>query len=136
MRKNAILSELLLTLLFASVLVAAFLRLLAFAYEESRQSGTESAALIALEDTLELCKAEGETLCAGTRLRRYDADFAAEAQDGTAWIETRVREEKTPAGTLFKIEAAAFTQTGRGEKEIASLQTALYRKTAEENENS
>ena len=122
MKRNAVWIELLLSILCFALVMSVLLRMLSAAYTTSIRSREQSAAAVALQDALELCRSDPD-LAAGSRVAYYDDDFLPSETPGAHRVETEVTAEATLAGTLYTLTAAAYA----GNAEIARLSTAVYR---------
>ncbi len=122
MKRNAVLIEILLSIVCFALVMNVLVQMLSAAYSTSVRSREQSAAAITLQDALELCKSD-PGLAAGKYTAYYDADFMPAEAPAEHRVETDVVAQPTEAGILYTLTAAAYA----GEAEIARLTTTVYR---------
>lgn len=122
MKRNAVLIEILFSILCFALVMSVLVQMLSTAHSTSVRSREQSAAAVTLQDALELCKSDPD-LAAGKRTAYYDADFMPVEAPAEHRVETDVVAQATQAGTLYTLTATAYV----GDTEIARLTTAVYR---------
>lgn len=119
MKRNAVLIELILDVLFLALTLVALLRLFSAAHETSVISQGKTRASLAMQSVMEAYRLDppdaDETLW-------YDESFAPADAGAENRIEIRIADEPAGTGTVRTVTLTAYA----GQRELASLAGGCY----------